>query len=46
MTVIAEGVETNEQLLYLGSIGCHAYQGYLFSRPAALETFEEFARQF
>jgi len=33
LNVVAEGVETRAQLDYLKSIGCDAYQGYLFSRP-------------
>jgi EAL domain-containing protein (putative c-di-GMP-specific phosphodiesterase class I) len=33
MDVIAEGVETTEQLRQLGSLGCDYGQGYLFSRP-------------
>ncbi|HEX8284944.1 MAG TPA: EAL domain-containing protein [Pyrinomonadaceae bacterium] len=33
MNVIAEGVETKEQLRRLGSLGCDYGQGYLFSRP-------------
>ena len=33
LKVVAEGVETSAQLDYLKSIGCDAYQGYLFSRP-------------
>jgi len=35
LSVVAEGVETRAQLDYLESIGCDAYQGYLFSRPVA-----------
>jgi diguanylate cyclase (GGDEF)-like protein/PAS domain S-box-containing protein len=33
LKVVAEGVETRAQLDYLKSVGCDAYQGYLFSRP-------------
>ena len=43
--VIAEGVETVEQRDFLAKSGCHAYQGYFFSRPLPLAAFEEFARQ-
>lgn len=35
MNVIAEGVETEEQLESLRTLGCDAFQGYLFSRPKA-----------
>lgn len=38
--VIAEGVETEKQRACLASLGCHAYQGYLFSRPVPLPEFE------
>lgn len=31
--VVAEGVETPEQLDWLISNGCRVFQGYLFSRP-------------
>ena len=33
LEAIAEGVETQEQLIILRSLGCNAYQGYFFSRP-------------
>ena len=43
LAVIAEGVETEHQRDFLASSGCHAYQGYLFSRPLPLEAFEKFS---
>ena len=33
MDVVAEGVETNEQLVLLQKLGCENGQGYLFSKP-------------
>lgn len=41
MSVIAEGVETNEQLAFLALNGCHLYQGFLFSKPIPLLEFEQ-----
>ncbi len=35
LKVVAEGVETREQLKYLTSLGCDYGQGYLFSKPLA-----------
>jgi EAL domain-containing protein (putative c-di-GMP-specific phosphodiesterase class I) len=38
---VAEGVETAQQHAWLGEMGCTAYQGYLFGRPVAAETFAQ-----
>ena len=40
MTVVAEGVETPEQLAYLRQEGCEIAQGYLFARPMAAAELE------
>lgn len=39
-SVIAEGVEMQQQMVMLQNMGCHAFQGYLFSRPLPLQEFE------
>lgn len=41
LPVMAEGVETEEQREFLARIGCHAFQGFLFSRPLPVGDFEE-----
>jgi EAL domain-containing protein (putative c-di-GMP-specific phosphodiesterase class I) len=40
LSVIAEGVESEEQREFLAGLGCHTYQGFLFGRPVPLQEFE------
>jgi EAL domain-containing protein (putative c-di-GMP-specific phosphodiesterase class I) len=40
MSVVAEGVETVEQMEILKQLGCEYGQGYLFSRPLTAEAAE------
>jgi len=46
LSVIAEGVETEEQYAFLARHGQLNYQGYLFGRPLPPEDFERLARAF
>jgi len=41
MSVVAEGVETDEQLVELKTLGCDAAQGYLLCRPMRADQLEE-----
>lgn len=43
LSVIAEGVETAAQRDFLAEAGCHAHQGYFFSRPLVIAAFEQYA---
>ena len=45
LEVIAEGVETGQQLKILQSMGCTNFQGYLFSKPVTPEMFEAILKQ-
>ncbi|MBI5926620.1 MAG: EAL domain-containing protein [Aquabacterium sp.] len=45
LEVIAEGVETEGQRNFLTSIGCHHFQGYLYSKPVPVADFEAYIRR-
>lgn len=44
-SVVAEGVETRDQLRFLRSIGCDLIQGYYYSRPLPTGNWEQFLEQ-
>jgi diguanylate cyclase (GGDEF)-like protein len=39
LEVVAEGVETPQELAYLHALGCRTIQGFLFSRPVSQQEF-------
>ena len=41
LSIVAEGVETAEQVEFLKEIGCDVVQGYYFSRPLSINDFED-----
>ncbi len=45
MRIVAEGVETEEQLDWLRARNCHEYQGYLFSPAIPIDAFDELLRR-
>jgi diguanylate cyclase (GGDEF)-like protein len=45
LRVVAEGVETGDQLDYLKLRGCDEMQGYLFARPMPADEVEQMVRQ-
>jgi EAL domain-containing protein (putative c-di-GMP-specific phosphodiesterase class I) len=40
LDVVAEGVETAQELAYLHALGCRTIQGFLFSRPVSQDEFK------
>jgi EAL domain-containing protein (putative c-di-GMP-specific phosphodiesterase class I) len=45
LSIIAEGVETEQQRQLIANRGCTNYQGFLFGRPVPIEEFETLLRQ-
>ncbi len=45
LEVLAEGVETEAQLHRLKWLGCHAFQGYYFTKPLPIGQFEAFVEK-
>ncbi|KNC91936.1 oxygen-sensing cyclic-di-GMP phosphodiesterase DosP [Trabulsiella odontotermitis] len=45
LTVVAEGVETHEQLTFMRSIHCPVIQGYYFSRPLPAENVPQWVQE-
>ena len=41
LSVVAEGIETKEQFVFLQSVGCTEFQGYYFGRPMPLADFQK-----
>ncbi|RPI36826.1 MAG: EAL domain-containing protein [Nitrospiraceae bacterium] len=41
LRVVAEGVETDDQMLFLRSCNCDQMQGYLYSEPLPIEAFQK-----
>ena len=44
--IVAEGIETEEQIKIFTEMGCDYFQGYYFSRPVPAQDFLSFVRKF
>ncbi len=45
LKVVAEGIETSEQVNFLNKLGCHDLQGFLFSEPVMPEQIPDLIRK-
>ena len=43
--IVAEGIETEQQLVYLRQVNCDMVQGYIFSKPLPVPEFETWCRE-
>lgn len=41
LAIVAEGVETEEQVQFLAQLGCNFYQGYFYGRPMPIDEFHQ-----
>ena len=46
MKVVAEGVETNQQLSFLSGLRCEQLQGFLYSKPLPEDDFQKYLLSF
>lgn len=44
LSVVAEGIETEDQFTYIDNRQCEEAQGYLFSKPLPFKDFEKFVK--
>ncbi len=45
LKVVAEGVEKNEQVLYLKKVNCDFLQGYYYAKPLTLENLKRYIKE-
>jgi diguanylate cyclase (GGDEF)-like protein len=45
LEIVAEGVETRDQLDFVTELGCHRVQGYYLAKPMLARQFEQWTRQ-
>jgi len=46
LSVVAEGVETKEQLMMIQGLGCHVVQGFYFSKPLPAQALYKYSKSF
>lgn len=46
ISIVAEGIETAEQIAYMKLLRCDVIQGYYFSKPLPMDAFERWIENF